>query len=327
MAVRRWAAAAIALLLVPLLAACSPAVRTPSSATSGPVHRAPTTTTQAPALSSLSHVFVVVMENLGASQALGTAQIAAVARRYAYTTAWYAASHPSLPNYLALASGSTWGVTSDCTSCIQSGADLGAQLSQAGVSWGAYFENMPSPCYLGPESPDGLYAQKHDPFAYFADIRSDPALCAHLQPFTALPPLLSGPATAVPRFVWVTPNLCDSGHDCSPSAAGAWLERFVSEVTASSAWQHGGLLVVTWDEGGSDAAMDPQTGTIGSSGGGGTVLGIVAAPGAQAGGVLPGPYDHYSVLKTVEEAFGLPLLGAAAAPAVAPLSAFLGSGG
>jgi len=322
----------IAVLAVTVLAGCRSAVHTSSglrsSTTSGPAPpTSTTTTTEASALSSVSHVFVVVMENLGASQALATPSIAATARRYAYTTTWYAASHPSLPNYLALASGSTWNVTSDCTSCFQRGDNLGAQLSRAGVSWGAYFENMPTPCFLGPESPDGLYAQKHDPFAYFTDIRSDPGLCAHLQPYTALPPLLSGPQPAVPRFVWVTPNLCDSGHDCSPSSAGAWLGHFVSQVTASSAWQHGGLLVVTWDEGESDASMDPQTGAVGSSGGGGTVLGIVATPGTPPGRVLPGPYDHYSVLKTVEEAFGLPLLGAAAAPAVAPLTAFLGTGG
>lgn len=321
----------VAMLLGPAAAGCSAAVRSPSGSlppSSSTVAR-PASTTTAPGaatLSSLSHVFVVVMENLGAPEALATPPIAALARRYEYTAAWYATSHPSLPNYLAVASGATWGVTSDCTSCFQSGDNLAAQLARAGVSWGAYFEDMPVPCFLGPESPDGGYAQKHDPFAYFSNVRSDPQLCAHLQPFTALPPLLSGQSGAVPRLVWVTPNLCDSGHDCSPSVAAAWLTRFVAEVTASSAWQHDGLLVVIWDEGESDAALDTETGAVVSSGGGGPVLAIVVAPGTTAGRALAGPYDHYSLLKTVEEAFGLPLLGGATAPAVRDLSAFVGPG-
>jgi len=84
-------------------------------------------------------------------------------------------------------------------------------------------------------------------------------------------------------------------------------------------------LIVTWDEGDNDAAMDPQTAAIVPSGGGGPVLALVVTPGAPAGRVLTGPYDDYSVLRTVEDAFGLPLLGQAAAPGVQPFSAFLPS--
>ena len=271
---------------------------------------------------AVSHLFVVVMENLGAPGALAVPQIAVLAHRYQWTTSWYASAHPSLPNYLALVSGSTWGVTSDCTSCIQSGPNLATQLDAAHVSWGAYFGAMPSPCFLGPQSPDGGYAQKHDPFAYFTDVRSDPARCGHLQPLPALAPLLAGPAEAVPRLVWVTPDMCDSGHDCGAATAGAWLARFVDQVTASAAWRGGGLLVVTWDEGDTDAGLDPSTGTVRPSGGGGPVLTVVATPAGPAGRSLPGPYDHYSLLRTVEDAFGLPLLGAAAAPGVHALGAF-----
>ena len=199
------------------------------------------------------------------------------------------------------------------------------QLSAAGISWGAYFEGMPSTCFLGPQSPDGSYAQKHDPFAYFEDIRSNTALCDHLQPLSALTPLLSGPASAVPRFVWVTPNLCDDGHDCSASVAGTWLSSFVAQVTASSAWRDDGLLVVTWDEGETDAGFDPSTGAPTSSGGG-QVLTLVVTPDGPAGRSLPGPYDHYSLLRTVEDGLGLPHLGEAAAAAVSPMSAFFAGG-
>ena len=297
-----------------------------STTAPSPTPPASATTVVGGGLASVSHVFVVVMENLGAGPAMSVAGFASLAHRFQSTTGWYAASHPSLPNYLALVSGSTWGIDSDCTSCTVQGPDLGAQLSAAGVSWDAYFEGMPTPCFLGPQSPDGSYAQKHDPFAYFDDIRSSPSLCSHLQPLTSLTPLLSGPAASVPRFVWVTPSLCHSGHDCLPSVAATWLEGFVAGVTASAAWREGGLLVVTWDEGDGSAAMDPRTGAVTSTGGGGPVLALVAAPGAPAGRVLAGPYDHYSLLATVEDVFGLAKLGAAADAGVAPLSAFLSGG-
>jgi hypothetical protein len=303
----------------------TPAVTTAPGTTSS---TAPATAATTPdgALASVHHVFVVVMENLGAGAAASVPSLAALAHRYESTTGWYAVSHPSLPNYLALVSGSTWGITSDCTSCTVQGANLGSQLSAAGISWGAYFEGMPSACFLGAQSPDGSYAQKHDPFAYFTDIRSNPSLCSHLQPLSSLVPLLAGPAPGVPRFVWVTPSMCHSGHDCAPAVAGSWLAGFVRTVTASAAWRDGGLLVVTWDEGDTDAAMDPGTGSVGSGGGGGQVLTLVAAPGAEAGRVLAGPFDHYSLLATVEDVFGLPRLGAAAEAGVAPLTAFLSPG-
>ena len=175
------------------------------------------------------------MENQGPQGALAVPAIAALAHRYASATDWYAEAHPSLPNYLALISGSTWGVQSDCTTCFEPGPDLGSQLTHAGVSWGAYLEGLPGPCFLGPQSPDGTYAAKHDPFVYFLDVRDNPATCAHVQPLSALVPLLAAgaPASGVPRFVWVTPDLCHSGHDCSVEEAGAWLSGFVATVTAS----------------------------------------------------------------------------------------------
>ncbi len=275
---------------------------------------------------AFAHVFVVVMENLGAQAALAVPPVGALAARYESTTGWYATGHPSLPNYLAMVSGSTGGVTSDCTACIQRGDNLAAQLEAAGISWRAYFGGMPSPCFLGPESPDGSYAQKHDPFAYFEDVRSSPAICAHLQPLNALDPLLAGPASGVARLVWVTPDMCDSGHDCPAAVAGAWLSGLVNRVTASAAWRNGGVLVVTWDEGYGEAGMDPGSGVVSGGGGGGAVLALVITPGTPAGRRLAGPFSHYSLLRTIEDALGLPLLGDAGAGGVHALGAFFQTG-
>jgi phospholipase C len=334
MSPRRAPTAALIVVLSLVLAACgggrpgTTARHGPSATSSAPTTAATGTPGGNEGVPGLSHIFVVVMENLGVQAASATPAFARLAQQYQSTTHWYAVSHPSLPNYLALASGSTWGVDSDCTDCNQSGPNLASQLQGAGISWGAYFEGMPAPCFLGPQSPDGSYAKKHDPFAYFADVRGSSPTCSHLQPLSTLSPLLAGPASAVPRFVWVTPNLCHDGHDCSPTDAGSWLASFVSEVTASSAYKSGGMLVVAWDEaeGGDDGGMDTMNGAVTSSGGGGRVLALVMLPGAPAGRVLSGPYDHYSLLRTIEDSFGLPRLGHAADGGVRPLTAFFSSG-
>jgi hypothetical protein len=272
-------------------------------------------------------VFVVVMENLSEQQALATPSIRALAHRYGFATSYYGVSHPSLPNYLALVSGSTWGVTSDCTACYVSGPNLASQLESAGIGWGAYFEGMPSPCFTGPESPDGSYAQKHDPFVYFGEVREVAALCSHLQPLSSLEVQLSSNSPSIPRFVWVTPNLCDDGHDCSSAHAGAWLTGFVDSVTSTTAWKDSGAMFVTWDEGTDDSGVDPSTGAVSAQGGGGNVLTMVISPDVGAGTEVSLPLDHYSLLRTIEDAFGLGLLGDAAAAGTRALGAFFGARG
>lgn len=252
------------------------------------------------------------MENLGYSQALRLPYVARLAARYAVATHYDAVAHPSLPNYLALTSGHTW-VTSDCWYCYVPGPDLAGELSRAGIAWGAYMEGLPAPCWLGPWWPPGRYAGKHDPFRYYLDVRGSPALCARIQPLTSLTAALRRPsdAAAVPRFVWVTPDLCHDGHDCPPARADAWLRGFVPLVLRSEAWRAGGVLFVTWDEAEGD-----------DRGGGGRVLTLVVAPDVRPGLRVDVPYSHYSLLRTVEEAWGLPLLGGSGAAGVRAMTAF-----
>ncbi len=244
------------------------------------------------------------MENLGYDAAMATPSIAKLAHEYAAATNYDAVAHPSLPNYLALTSGGTWGVTSDCFTCYRSEPNLGSQLSGAGVPWGAYMEGLPSSCDLTPYYLPGDYAGKHDPFRYFTNIRTSPALCAHIQPLANLN--LARP----PTFAWITPNLCHDGHDCPASQAGAWLDGFVAQVTASPGWRNGGVLFVTWDEGnGGD-----------TRGGGGHALTLVIAPGLPPGEMVAQPFNHYALLHTIEASLGVPPLGAAAQAPV--MSAF-----
>lgn len=253
-----------------------------------------------------------MMENLGYAPAMATPGLASLSRRYATATNYWAVAHPSLPNYIALTSGGTWGITSDCTSCYVARSNLGEQLSAAHVSWGAYLEGVPSSCFLGPYFPAGDYAGKHNPFRYYADVRSSRSLCAHLRPLTDLRRALSARDAAVPRFVWVTPDLCHDGHDCAPSVASTWLESFVGSVVRSTAWRSGGVMFVTWDESESGGPM------------GGRVLSLVIAPEVARGRAVSTYYTHYSLLATVEDAFGLPLLGQARR--ARPMSAFFARG-
>ncbi len=253
------------------------------------------------------HLFVVVMENRSYATAMSDPTIAAIARRGALFTGYFAVAHPSLPNYLAIAGGSTFGVASDCVTCYVNANNLGHQLSAAHVPWDAYLEGAPGPCFLGPYGGTG-YAAKHNPFRYFDDVRSSRSACAHLRALTDLAPTLARPAASVPRFVWVTPNLCHDGHDCSTAAAAAWLKSFVAEVTSSAAYAAGGALIITWDEGDGSAGLAPS-GRVSASGGGGQVPTIVLSTSTRPGTRVGAPRDHYSLLATIEDAFGLARLG------------------
>ena len=264
------------------------------------------------------HVFVVVMENLDYQSAVSTPALAHLAASWALATNSFGVSHPSLPNYLALGAGSTFSITSDCVDCYVRSPNLFSQLSSAHRSFNAYFEGVPGSCYLSAWGGTG-YASKHNPFRYFDNVRSSSTLCSHLRPLDQLGPTLAGPSSSVPQFVWVTPNLCHDGHDCSTAVAATWLTTFVQSVTSSAAWNDHGVLFVTWDEsdGGNAGVLN---GHVVSSGGGGHVMTLVIAPGLKPGLRVGAAYNHYSLLATVEDALGLPLLNKARY--ATPLAAF-----
>ncbi len=254
------------------------------------------------------HVFVIVMENRDYQSALSDPGIAALAARYGSATQYYAAAHPSLPNYLALAGGGTFGVTSDCVTCFVARANLESELVGHHVSFAAYLEGAPGNCFLA--SYGGTdYAAKHNPWRYFTNVRSSKSLCSFLHPLTSLARTLRGPASAVAQFTWITPNMCHDGHDCSTATASAWLTREVSLITASPAWRANGALFVTWDEGTGDQGV--RAGQVVAGAGGGQVLTIVAGPHTPPGAQLSTPLSHYSLLGTVEDLLHVPRLAQA----------------
>ena len=179
------------------------------------------------------------------------------------------------------------------------------------------------------------YAVRHDGFAFFASVTGDPAFCAaHILSFRPLPGDLAR-ASATPAFSFVVPDLCNDGHDapCAGGAPGgltqadAFLSQWVPKIMAAPAYRDGGLIVVTFDEG-SDAAAccgetagfsagDPNVPLPGRTGpGGGRIGASLLSPLIHPGTVSTVPYDHYSLLRTIEDIFGLPYLGDAAMPQV-----------
>jgi hypothetical protein len=253
---------------------------------------------------STSRIVMVVMENEEATAVIGNGHapyLNRLARRAGLKARSYAIRHPSLPNYLALTSGSTHGVSSDCTSCHVAGANLADQLDAAHVGWRAYLEDLPRPCFRGARAGD--YAKKHDPFMYYDSVVSDAARCRRVVSFAALASDLR--RGTMPAYSFIAPNLCHDGHDCDLSAADDFLSGLVPPLLRALG-RHG-YLVLTWDEGtsGAGCCRIAHGGRIVTM-----VVGRDVRPGSRSGR----PVDHYGVLATVEDSLGLGRLGAAADP-------------
>lgn len=280
---------------------------------------------------------------------------------------YYGIGHLSLTNYIAMVSGQAPNPSTqaDCTTYTDfvesapvdaDGQAVGAgcvypasietianQLEARGYTWRAYQEDMgntpgePTTCRhpaIGQKDPTvsarlgDEYTTRHNPFVYFHSVIDTPSCAANDVPLTALEADLASAATT-PNYVFITPNLCNDGHDgpCIGGAPGglvsadAFLSTWVPKILASPAYQDGGLLVITFDEaefGGSSAdsadccnePTGPNTATPGIVGpGGGRTGALLISPHVAPGTTNDTPYNHYSFLRTVEDLFGLPYLG------------------
>ena len=263
-----------------------------------------------------AHVAVIVMENEEYGSVIGSPDapyLNRLARTYALASGMYAVSHPSLPNYLALTGGSTFGISSDCTSCSVQGASIVDQLERAHRSWKAYMEGIPHPCFAG--AGQGEYAKKHDPFVYYTRVASRASWCRRIVPLSGL--AADERAGKLPRLVWITPNLCHDMHDCPVSTGDRFLSGLIPPLL--SALGPHGVVILTWDEGSSDDGCC-------RSASGGHIATIVAGGLARRGARLPTPADHYSVLQAAEDLLGLPRLRGAACPCTPSLAPLLSLG-
>ena len=272
--------------------ASSPAPSEATTAATPPAAGAPPSTPPPRrAVPRLDHVVLVVMENHAASAVLGNADapfINGLARTGATLTQSYAVAHPSQPNYLALFSGSTQGVSSDRCPLTFSGPNLATSLRAAGRTFAGYSEDLPSAGFTGCTAGD--YARKHNPWA----------------DFTAVPPAVNQPMTRfpadparLPAVAFVVPNLAHDMHDGTVAEGDAWLARHLGGY-AQWARTHNSALVVTWDE--DDHDHDNRIATL--------VVGAHVRPGPYAGRV-----DHYRVLRMLSDVAGARPVGRAAGAA------------
>jgi hypothetical protein len=252
------------------------------------------------AASKTSHVFVIVMENKEHDDVIGSPSapyVTSLARRYASAERLYGVTHPSLPNYFALTAGTTFGVHSDCTGCQQSGRSVADQFEAARVSWRAYMGGMPSACFTGAFS--GQYAKKHNPFMYYRSVVANRKRCAsRVVPEGRLAGDLR--AGRLARFSFLSPGLCDDTHDCPVGSGDRYLARTVPSIL--KALGPHGFLVLTWDEGSSGR------GCCGGLASGGRIPTVIAGPDVRRGVKLSGSFTHYSTLRAIEDALGLPRL-------------------
>jgi phosphatidylinositol-3-phosphatase len=304
---------------------CASGTSAPAPQTRAPSESPATSNTAAARPSAAPHIMVIVEENRGYAATLGACAadpyLCSLAAAYASFTSWYAISHPSAPNYLALDSGTTQGISSDCTpdggGCGPfQASDLGSELSAAGVPWLAYMESMPSACDRVGGA--GEYAEKHNPFLYFSADRG--SRCAtHVVPYPgARAMVVTLDSGRPPDFVWITPNLAHDMHDGSVAEGDAWLRSNLPGVLSSPWFADHGTVIITMDE--NDA--EPSGACCGRVTGGRIPMVVISA-NARGGGPIATTGDHYSTLRTVEEAYGLQLLGNAAT-AVGDLSGMIG---
>ena len=285
----------------------------------------------------VSRVFVYVMENTSFDDLVGNPDapyLNGLIKRGALATSYTATSHASLGNYLAMTSGQVPNVatTTDCQVygtplCIQDVPSIADQLEAKGWTWRAYMDGMPKPCTRSDENtlePTGTgYTPKHNPFVYYRKIVDDQPRCA--KHVVALPELWRDQKKGkVPNYSFVVPDTCHDGHDSGPHCdegggvkeADSFARRTIPRILADRSFREGGLLVLTFDEGGVPDDDGPISVASGGVDFGGRVYTLLLSPNVTAGAKLTDPYDHYSLLKTVEDVFCLDYLAEAGRPGV-----------
>lgn len=286
------AAGAYAYPLTTLDTATPSAARAPSNtalatpAAAGPCGSTPT------APPTYDHVVWVVMENKADTSIIGSPSapyVNQLASQCGSASQFFAETHPSLPNYIAMTSGSPQGIADDNPPSSHL-LNVASIFSQLRGSWRSLQESMPSNCLL---TNSGPYAVKHNPAAYYTKTRTQ---CGSLDVPLGATPNVSA------RFTFVTPNLCNDTHDCSVATGDAWLSAFLGPLFSSAEYRAGRTAVfMTWDENDSGPSNHIAT--------------LVAAPSVVPGTVSAAAFNHYSMLRTTEEMLSLGFLGNAATAA------------
>jgi len=241
-------------------------------------------------------VLVIVMENHDYSQVIGSASAPyenQLANECGLATNYTAVAHPSLPNYIAMTSGSTQGITDDGNPASH---PLSAVSIFGQVKSKSYEESMPSNCYGTDSYP---YSAHHNPEAYYTLVAADCSANDVPMGSASAGNLINDVNNAtLPAFSFVTPNQCDNTHDCGVGVGDSFLSTLLPKIFAGPDYQAGRLVVfLTWDE---------NDGSAGNH-----VAMIIASPYTAPGTRSATNFNHYSLLRTTEEILGVPLLGSA----------------
>ena len=261
-------------------------------------------------LSSHATIFTILFENHDYKEIVGSTNapyINSLIAKYALATNYKDDGHPSTPNYLHLISGSNQypGVVDVLPTQFpyfpSAAQNLGTQLEAADIKWRSYSEDEGSAgCLL---SNVGEFVPRHDPFLYFTDQQmGSNNLCADTN--VDYSNFAGDLASDNYRYMWITPNLIDDGHDPSTDPVGAlmtsdaWLGSNLPPILASEAYTSGGIVFITWDEAEGRNGDDPDQ-----------IPMIVISPRLkQAPETTAAALDHSSYLATVEDLLGLPRL-------------------
>jgi hypothetical protein len=270
--------------------------------------------TQARRAPKLGRVAVMVLENRSYEQIIGNPSapyINSLARKGALATRYYAITHPSLPNYIALTTGGHAGVNTNCATCQTEGRSLVNQLDGARIPWRAYFESIPQRL-SAPYVKGQAYNRHYNPFVYTegltnTDLKSDTRDFATLSRDLA--------TNSLHQFSWIAPNVWHDGHNGKLAAVDSFAARLAPRIVKALGPR--GVLFILWDEG-------QRTDVRGAHGlGGGRVPLIAVGPGAQPGARVSVKANHYALLKTIEAGMGLSQLGHARGAATPLLTGLL----
>jgi acid phosphatase len=272
-----WAALALATFAIPMSPASVSGV---------------TTASYVPAF---THIYVIVMENKEYGSVVGNTHapyINFLIRHYGLATNYTAVAHPSEPNYLALWGGSTFGISDDSVHNITA-RNLSNQLAARGRTWHVYAQDLPRRCSTASSASGGVdlvgaagtYVRKHEPAISFTNISRSLIQCSRITRLSAFSPTAA-------NFEMIVPNLTNDMHDGSVAQGDAFLRSFVPRITGRASFANS-LLVITWDEGST------------SLGGGGKVATIVISPREKGRYQSATAHNHYSLVRTIENAWGL----------------------
>ena len=274
-----------------------------ASATSNATPTATASPTPSSGLPNFRHVYVIILENKEYGRIVGSSAAPyenKLMAQYGQASDFYAETHPSEPNYIALTSGGLQGTSTDGAYDL-SVPNLFDQIEAAGRTWHVYAQGFPGNCYQGSQGDmvvDGTgaagdYVRKHNPAISYTSISNSAKRCANITKLAGFDP-------GAADFEMIIPNEINDMHSSSVAAGDAFLEQFVPQILDSPAFADS-VLFITWDEGDTNDK------------GGGHIATIIASPNMPPGSHFDGPdTTHYSMLRTIELAWGMPFLGAAA---------------